>query len=167
MVVAMLLFFPPVEPNSNPSDFQSNFTLMMLVSVPGYLIFYAWVLAVGVACNQSLEVSARRSERLFRFSVPFAMIYLTIATWAFPEAVLNVERGVLRLVVVPLHLIATFCLFYSVVFSARSLAMLDNSVSPGSWRTLGYFMALLYYPIGLWFIQPRVNAISATSRNGR
>lgn len=165
MLVAVLLFFPPVEPLDDVQSFQSSFTKMMLMSVPGILILYAWILAVGVVCNRSIDVSVRKPERLFRFSVPFAMLYVSIATWAFPEAVLSEDRGLLRMIVFPVHFTATILLFYSVFFSARSLAMLDRPRSPGFWRSFRYFLGLLYYPIGLWFIQPRVNALAALTRD--
>jgi hypothetical protein len=167
MAVALLLFFPPVEPLDDIGSFQASFTKMMLMSIPGILIFYSWILAVGVVCNQSVDVTVRKPERLFRFSVPFAMLSVSIATWAFPEAVLSEDRALLRMIVFPVHFAATILLFYSVFFSARSLAMLDRPHSPGFWRSFRYFLGLLYYPIGLWFIQRRVNALAASSSDRR
>jgi len=167
MLLAMLLFFPPTEAHADLEGFESTFKTMMLISLFGTLIFYAWILTVGIVCNQSLDDSFRKSERLFRFSVPFAMLYITILIWAFPEAILSEDRAVLRMIIIPLHIAATLLLFYSMFFSARSVAMLDQPASPGFWRTLGYFLLILYFPIGLWFIQPRVNSISALSQGGR
>ena len=165
MLSVLLLFFPPVEPLGEPRSLQSDFTKMMLVSIPGMLIVYAWVLTVGVVCNQSLDAALRKPEGLFRFAVPFAMGYLTIATWAFPEAVISDDQTFLRMLILPVHVVASVLLFYSVAFSARSLAMLDHPHSPGFWRSFIYFLALLYYPIGLWFIQRRVNVIWASAES--
>ena len=164
MLVGTLLVFSPIDPLG---DVQSSFTAMMLLSVPGILVFYLWILAVGVICNRNIDVSVRKPERLFRFAVPFAMLYITIAAWAFPEALLSEERVLLRMVVIPVHLVATILIFYSVVFSARSLAMLDSPHSPGFWRSFRYFLGLLCYPIGIWFIQRRVNALATASSDSR
>ncbi len=168
MVLAVTLFSPfPADPLSDIEGFKSQFSVMMAASLPGMLAFYAWIMTVGVVCNRSIENSYRKPERLFRFSVPFAMLYLTVAIWVFPEAVLSENMSLLAAVVFPVHFVASILLFYSVAFSARSLAMLAEPRSPGFWRSFRYFLALLYFPIGLWFVQPKVNAISAPSHNGR
>ena len=167
MALAVVLFGPFANPRADLESFRSNFTVMMFVSLPGYLIFYAWVLTVGIVCNREIDAPYRKSERLFRFSVPFAMVYVTIAVWAFPEAVLSDDQVLLRALVFPIHFVATILLFYSIIFSARSLAMLNDPQSPGFWNSFRYFLALLYFPIGLWFVQPKVYSLSNASQDGR
>lgn len=167
MLVAVLLFSPLVGPVDDVQSFQSSFTKMMLLSLPGILLFYSWILTVGVTCNRSVDASVRKPEHLLRFSVPFAMLYVSIATWAFPEAVMSEDRELMRMVVLPVHFVVTILMVYSFAFSARSLAMLDRPHSPGFWRSFRYFLGLLYYPIGVWFIQRRVNALAASSNSPR
>ena len=62
MLVAMLLYFPPLEPPTELQSLQSAFTRMMLISMPGYLVFYAWIFTVGIVCNRSLESSLRNLQ---------------------------------------------------------------------------------------------------------
>lgn len=166
MILSVLLFSPFADPAADIEAFKSRFSTMMFVSLPGMLLFYAWVLAVGIVCNSAVDESYRKPEKLFRFAVPFAMAYLTIAIWAFPKVVIS-KNDSLAAVVLPLHIVATILLFYSLIFAARSLAMLNNPLSPGFWNSFRYFLALLYFPIGLWFIQPKLNANLRRVQNGR
>lgn len=170
IAVAYYLYFPllPADPGASPertfAAVQANFTKMMLLSVPGYLLFYAWVWVVGRVCNGSLPPGSRRHGRVFNFAVPFALCYLPIATFAFPEVIATDGWHWSGAILFPLHVVVSFLIIYAMIFAARSVASLGRDRRAGSGRSFLFFLGILYFPIGLWVIQPRVNAAFAESR---
>jgi len=57
------------------------------------------------------------------------------------------------------QLVALFCVFYIFYFNAKSLKAveLQRPVTFGDY--IGEFFLLLFFPIGVWIIQPRINKI--------
>jgi len=72
-------------------------------------------------------------------------------------------HAVLFLLIFPLHLLAMFCLFYLLYFVSKSL-VLAETCKPASFNEYaGLFFLIWVFPIGVWFIQPRINRQYAES----
>lgn len=61
--------------------------------------------------------------------------------------------------IMPVHLVAMVCIIYCMYFMARALKVveLQRPVTFGDFA--GEFFLLLFYPIGIWLIQPRINIL--------
>lgn len=59
-----------------------------------------------------------------------------------------------------MHLFSMFCLFYCLYFVAKTIktAELQKETSFGDFA--GEFFLIWFYPIGIWFIQPKINRIA-------
>jgi len=165
----LLLFIPFVVPYflspqvgleqaSDVEAFRSSVTWMIAMSIPWGVAFYAWIWVLGRVCNASLAPSLRRNGRVFNFAMPFALCYLPIAMLVFPQMVFAEDGYWLAAIVIPIHIAAVFLLFYAVIFSARSVASLGSDRLAGSGRSFLFLLGIMYFPIGIWFIQPRLNA---------
>jgi|HubBroStandDraft_2_1064218.scaffolds.fasta_scaffold26755_3 hypothetical protein len=66
-------------------------------------------------------------------------------------------NAVLLSLIFPLHFLAMFCLFYLLYFVSKSL-VLAETCKPASFNDYaGPFFLIWFFPIGIWFIQPRIN----------
>lgn len=167
MVVAYYLYFPSMnpDPTTNPEQrfamFEDIFFKMTLVSLLGYMLLYVWIWVIGRVCNSRLPRVSRRKDGLFNFSVPFALCYLPIATIGFSKVVATEGAHWSAALLIPLHIAASFMLFYAMIFAARSVASLGQNRRAGFGRSFLFFMGIMYFPIGVWIIQPRLNAAYA------
>ena len=91
--------------------------------------------------------------------LPYVIAYFLFATFYFPRPS-NMQDPVVPLgLIFPLHLVAMFGMFYALIFCAKSLVMAERQqrVSFGDY-VLPLFL-IWFYPVGVWFIQPRLNSI--------
>lgn len=65
----------------------------------------------------------------------------------------------LMAIIFPLHLLAMFCMFYSLYFIAKNLVMAEKNEIIEFYDFSGPFFLIWFFPIGIWFIQPRINAL--------
>ena len=67
--------------------------------------------------------------------------------------------GYIFAIILPLHLLSMFCIFYSMYFAAKTFktAELQRKVEFGDFA--GEFFLLWFYFIGIWIIQPKVNKL--------
>ncbi len=163
MLAPMLLAFwvRPMLAGATEQNFEQlsdAFTTMMLVSMPGYLLMYAWIWVLARVCNASLPPALRRGDRLLNLGMSVAIVYMAIAAWAFPKVLMTAEGTPFMAPVMIAHMLATVLLFYSVIFAARSVASLGRDRMAGFGRSFLFFLGILYFFVGIWFIQPRLNA---------
>jgi hypothetical protein len=62
-------------------------------------------------------------------------------------------------VILPLHFFAMFCLFYDLYFVSKNLVMVETGKRVTFYDYAGPFFLIWFFPIGIWFIQPRINRL--------
>jgi hypothetical protein len=124
MLMAGLYFRPAIETPTNQFVIADQFTTMMLVSWPGYVVWYGWIWSTGLVGNSALSESLRKSDRLAWFSSPVALAYGSIAIWAFPTVMFDPGPGAAKSIMVVAHLIASILTIYALFFCStrRSIA---------------------------------------------
>ena len=60
-------------------------------------------------------------------------------------------------IIVPVHLFAMFCIFYSLYFVAKTFKTVELQRTVTFSDFAGEFFLLWFYPIGIWIIQPKIN----------
>ena len=63
--------------------------------------------------------------------------------------------------VLPLHFFALYCLFYLWQFVAKNLAIAEKGKEVEFPQYMWLFLLLWFFPIGIWFLQPRINQLYA------
>ena len=119
---------------------------------------------MGVNLNKKLPDTVKMNLRKFKWFmfIPFVylfLFYIFVHFFLF-KAVSNGEQLsnlVFFAVMLPIHLFSMFCIFYCIYFNAKSLkvAELQREVTFNDY--VGEFFLLWFFPIGVWFIQPRIN----------
>jgi hypothetical protein len=124
-------------------------------------IFVLWHFSIGLSLSdKALE---QRARRFFVFNMLFAFTYRMSSNgyqiWyrmsfgIFPE----LEQ---MLWLIPIHLYATFgsvyCFYLNSKWITSTEARLKLNPIVSLWRT---FWQILIFPIGLWYVQPRLNRI--------
>lgn len=117
-------------------------------------IFLAWLWALGSFLNLLVRPPLRLNLAFFRFALLFPIAY----GLAFPLVAWS-PRPFTSYVVFPVHLFVMFCLAYDFRFVAKSLA-LQEEVRFLTFRDYHPAFFLLWFaPIGIWWIQPKINRL--------
>ena len=122
------------------------------------LCFVGWLWAMGAFLNSIVQPSLRLKTGFFRFLLIYPVLYIFVAAPFFfsPD-----PDPSMFAVILPFHFFAMFCLFYDIRFVSKSLALTETGRRATFYDYAGPFFLLWFFPIGIWFIQPRVNKLYA------
>jgi hypothetical protein len=130
--------------------------LMLLDS----LFLLAWLWAMGSFLNSLQNPAFRLKPLFFRVAMVYVPAYMLIFFPVFFASVLAPIE-----IILPLHLFAIFCMFYTFYFVAKNLAMVNKGRQVVFSDYAKPLFMLFLFPIGVWQIQPRINQLYAHSRN--
>ena len=130
---------------------------MLFIQATGMItlgIFFAWLWAMGSFLNSLVKPMLRLNFGLFRFALIFPLVYgLAFPFVAWAPKVFNFY------IILPIHLFVMFCVLYAFRFVAKSLA-LQEEVRFLTFRDYyRAFFLLWFFPIGVWWIQPKINRL--------
>lgn len=113
--------------------------------------FFIWVYALGTESIHSLPAIMTMSPVKFKVALIYAAAYSLVV------AIFSLQ--VIMPYALPFHLVAMFCLFYSIYFVAKCMRSIElqRLATPSDW--LLFFLGLWFFPVGVWFIQPRIQRI--------
>jgi hypothetical protein len=146
------------------------FFAIPIAVVLSQMVIYSWMWSVGHILFKALNLSLFFTNGTFRFfiAIPVAIIFLILIFWLWGATILglgqfsmaNILTGML-VFVVPLEILFMASQFYCFYFVAKVIktAETDKVVSFENFST--EFIWLILFPVGIWFIQPRVNRVVA------
>lgn len=102
------------------------------------------------------SVLNRTNLRFFGFAIVYPLAYLLLFNLFFDRL-----TPVVIIAVFPLHLLAMFCLFYGPGFITRNLVAAETGKVVSFRDYVGPLLLLWFFPVGIWFIQPRINRLYA------
>jgi hypothetical protein len=69
-------------------------------------------------------------------------------------------------VIFPLHLFAMFCMFYNCYFIAKTIKTVELQRLTTFSDFVGEFFLIWFFPVGVWFLQPKINKMLENYQNG-
>ena len=61
--------------------------------------------------------------------------------------------------------VGLLCWAYAARFPAKTLVIVETRKPAICWQYFGTFFAVFFFPIGIWFIQPRINELYAAHQS--
>lgn len=127
------------------------------------IIYFSWFWSLGIGLNRILPEGLKQKTGLFKAAVVFPIFYMVLffAFVGYVFVSITSEMAALNsgimFLIFPLHLLAMVCMIYTLYFLAKTFktAELRKEVSFSDF--IGEFFLFWFYPIGVWFIQPKVN----------
>jgi len=148
--------------SSNTIEPRALFDVFPYMMLGFVIIFMTWFWSLGTGLNNIVKREIRPSSRLFRFGIAFSAIYMILFTFymgRFIEMEEQKELGSMMGIIFPLHLISMFFMFYGLHFIARNLVMAEKNEVVKFDDFSGPFFLIWFFPIGIWFVQPRINKL--------
>ena len=149
MFLSQLLVFNSFQTNEMP-----NITTVFGLTLMMMLILFAWVSSIASECFKRLPPELASSPTKMYVGLVYASLYLVVASNFF----MNPQHGLPSLIV-PFHLLAMVAIFYSIGFTAKQLIKLEQQKDVSFVDYCGPFFLLWFFPIGVWFLQPKVNRL--------
>jgi hypothetical protein len=159
MLLAQVAMFNSMQ--SVPAqEFGKGLLPFWVVTLLFALCFNGWFWAAGSFLNTIVEVGLRRRVGFFRFALVYPILYIPVFMIFFPLSPAAFA------VILPLHLLAVFCMFYLLYFVSKNLAQAETGRDATFFDYAGIFFSLWFFPIGVWIIQPKINRLYADRNNG-
>ena len=140
---------------------EGNTMLSMYFTIAGTIIYSLWPMLVGNELNQLLP---KRITLNFNFFLINTFIWLVVFIGIL---VLSNGEGMTftGLSVLPLFY-AIFAYFYFLAYPAKVLNSIEREKEASLGQYIGDFFLILFLPIGIWFLQPRINRILQKEKIG-
>ncbi|MBS4064089.1 MAG: hypothetical protein KGZ74_05990 [Chitinophagaceae bacterium] len=126
--------------------------------------FYCWFFTLGTNLRKKLPSTISMNSGWFKFSIlipvlHFSIIFLLMISETFSFSPVDKNSFGMLSIIVPMHLLSTICTFYCLYFISKTLKIVELRRSVTFNDYVGEFFLLWFFPIGIWFIQPRINRI--------
>ncbi|GAB3010902.1 hypothetical protein [Bowmanella dokdonensis] len=122
------------------------------------ILFFGWLWAVSSACSKALPPELKSSPIPMQAGLVYALVYLVFGGFFFFGAGKQPPGYV-----IVMHLLAMAAIFYALGFTAKQLVKLEQGQDVSFFSYSGPFFLFWFFPIGIWFIQPKVNQLFGAS----
>lgn len=147
-----------------PAFFPTTTLVGLILTLIWAGLIVSCIYFLGNSLYQKLPIGHDLKVNRFHFNLLFPLVYLIIVFIAFDGGYeINQDNykdyGWLIWVIVPLHLFAMYCMFYTIWFIAKCIATIENNKVVGFDNYAGNFFLLWFFPIGIWWVHPKVRKI--------
>lgn len=148
----------------NAAGVELGWVATLLLDALPSVIYVLWMWRMGLHLYRRLPVQIKISPVYLHLGALYFVLYTLLFIYTLglvKESVLegNFPYGML-LLLAPMHLLATFCFLYIVYFAARSLVSVEQQQVVSAGAFTGAYLLFLFLPIGIWFLQTRLNKLS-------
>jgi len=168
-VVLMAYMFMKTIGNHNVEDSMSfMFNYMIIVFVVVILfssIIHAWHWSVVMGLQSKVPKDIKMKLGRFKvfFFIPLVYILL-LPVFVFTMIRMATTAGepdfaffAPMILIIPLHLFSMFCIFHTIYFIAKTLKTVELQREADFSDFVGEFFMVWFYPVGVWFLQPKIN----------
>jgi hypothetical protein len=130
------------------------------------LLLVLWIIKVdeelynrlpsGVSLNFNLLLI-----NLFISGAYFMTIWLTVGGYNITDDNYQ-DYGWKVWIYIPMHIYCFFSFFYAIRFTSKAIACIENNKNVDIAYYGTYMAGLFFFPIGIWWIQPKINKILKT-----
>ena len=110
-----------------------------------------WLVFLGVSVNRLVPSGYQFSNTWYIFRILFAGIYILIIDYFYGTGIPKTAYSV--------HIVASLFIFSSIWTSAKAIVLAESHKKQKFDRYIGTFFLLWFFPIGIWFVQPRLNRL--------
>ena len=130
------------------------------------LLFVFWVSKVNIELYDRLPsgVDLNLNFLLINIFVPAAYlmaIALTVGGYNITDENYQ-DYGWKVWIYLPMHFYCFFSFFYAIRFTAKAIASIEANENVDIGRYGTYMAGLFFFPVGIWWIQPKINKILRT-----
>ena len=167
LFIGLPIFLNILDIIFSPSDYFSYHYVAPVITLIGYGSLFIWYWTVGVNIFQKLPQGVGMHVARFKvlLLVSFCLLILTFCLqFLIPDALSGDQPADwLFLLFIP-QILAMPCILYCIYFIAKSFkaSEINRPVTFSDYS--GEFWMILFLPIGIWFLQPRIKNLFEESQ---
>jgi hypothetical protein len=119
-----------------------------------WLLMISWILSVGLGLLKYIPEELRPNPRWFRVAFSMPIIYVA---FIMPKVLFQSNLDSFLPLLIPFHLITMVSIVYCIFFIGRNIHLVHYKSKLEQFEIVGYIMLIMFYPIGIWILQPRIN----------
>ncbi|WP_111309854.1 hypothetical protein [Confluentibacter sediminis] len=158
------------ETNPDPRDMFNMFKFFPIIMMLYMGIFFGWFWSIAIGLQKKAPKNITMKTRKFKifFFIPLVYIFcISLFIGGMFGGIMQSGTepsggflGGMVGIILPLHLLSMFGIFYSMYFVAKTFKTveLQKQVSFGDFA--GEFFLLWFYFIGIWILQPKINKMA-------
>jgi hypothetical protein len=125
-----------------------------------FSIYITWMYLIGVICSKLSRNFMQLNMKLPGICYISLLILFILSNTNLPKMMENlIPSGLNTTLTIAFGLWFAFNLFYLFCFSSKPLMSVIEGKESSSNQYFGYFISFMYPPIGVWYIQPKVNKL--------
>ena len=131
----------------------------IIASIISVTIILAWLYALGTNLYQKLPDTVKMNLKRFKIILSLTALYgvfFVVLNKTLGHRVMNMNTAIYFM---PVHLFFMLCIFYCWHFNAKALKAVELQRNVSFDDFASEFFLLLFYPVGIWIIQPRINKL--------
>jgi hypothetical protein len=131
-----------------------------------FAVFLGWFYALGIGLHSKLSSALRSNLHIFKSAVLIPLAYGAVVTvvmsygFGSPGSQYQMTGLAIGLFFV-FHLLSMACMIYVLFFVAKELKAVESGRIVSFSDYAGELFLLWFFPIGIWFLQPRINTMFA------
>jgi hypothetical protein len=135
------------------------------VAILFFVVLLGWLYVIAVNLNKKIPDTVKMNLTKFKyfFFIPITLGFLSNIFSHFLFKIVNsgesLNWAVFFSVMIVLSLFQMICFFYCIYFSAKSLKSVELQRPVTFTDFVLDFFLFLFFPVGVWLIQPRINKI--------
>jgi hypothetical protein len=147
-----------------PILFPDNIVGLILIILI-LAVFATWTYFLGTELYNKLPGGHTLNINKFKFHFFFPLIYFTIAIVAtgggYTISGDNIDQfGAIGYLMIILHIFSMYCMIYCIYFLSKALISVETqNKNIQTSEYIGYIFGFWFFPIGIWFIQPKIKQI--------
>jgi hypothetical protein len=168
-VMALVFLNPGVNSNFNHAFMATALQLVLAVLIFFLFgVFFGWFWAVAIGLQHVLADNVKMKTTVFKIFFLIAFGYILFLALAGATARIFANSGsydglsgeLLDLLIGAIGLlffVAIFGIFYIIYFAAKTFKTVQLQRETTFSDFVGEFFMICFYPIGIWFLQPKIN----------
>jgi len=149
-------------------DFDTAVYLSPLSTILYLAFFMGWFWSIGSTFHHMVPETVKLNLKRFKSFIIIASVYVILfSTYTQFQAAGIIESDTVSAssmlwsfaIIFPLHLFSMFCIFYALWFNAKTIKSIELQKNVSFPDYAGEFFLIWFFPIGIWFIQPKLNKL--------
>ena len=134
-----------------------------------FLGLFGWFWSIAIGLNEKIPKGIKMKIRKFKILLIIPMIYIPLVFGFMGTLFDNLANtsgepngtmiGISLAIIAPLHILSVFGLLYSYYYAAKTYKTVELQREVTFSDFAGVFFLLLFFPIGVWIIQPKINSM--------
>jgi hypothetical protein len=152
LLLFFVIFFPGIIAGMLPLK-DMSVSLVFFLSTIQMVLLLVWYYAIGSTFYSRLHDNGKLNLLFFRINSVTPILALLVCG-LIPNSLKNYPS-----VLIIIILYSLFSILYCINFAAKVVVMFERKQYVGFVDYAGYFFLFWFFPVGVWFIQPKIHKL--------